>query len=284
VRRLVIVVLLLGVVLAVYGGLAARRHVDRALVTQPVRELDIDAGIGDVLVVGGRRTDVEVTHTYHYALDRPAIRQTVAKGVLRLSSRCSRFDFACTVRTRVEVPENTRLNVRVTAGGVDVRRLRAGIEVDARAGSVSIANSAGPVTVSTGTGLVTLERLQGSATVRTKTGDVVLDEVGGPAHVTAGEGDIKGRRLSGRTFDGYVESGIVSLSFTEAPVRVNLSTKVGGVTLRVPGGAYAVRARAAAGRVSLRGITRDAESERVIDVRAGAGNVMITGQITPPAR
>jgi DUF4097 and DUF4098 domain-containing protein YvlB len=265
-------------VLTIYGVRAARRHVDRTVVARSIHAVEVDSGIGDVEVVGERRTDVAVTRAYRYALVRPSLRLTVVNGVLRLVSRCSRFDFGCTVRTRVEVPEATRLSVRVQTGGVEVRRLRATIDVDARFGGVSVARSTGPVAVRTGTGPVTLEQVQGEATVRTGKGDVVLDAVQGSMRVSTREGDIKGRKLPGGALHGSVESGIVSVAFTGPPSRVSVRTRVGGVTVRVPVARYSVRARADAGRVRIRDVGRDPRSGRVIDVRAGAGDVAIRGQ------
>jgi hypothetical protein len=277
VRRVVIAGFGLGLLLAVYGVRASHRHVDRAVLTQAIREIDVDSGTGDVDVRGSARTDIVVTHRYHFALGRPQIHRTVAGGVLRVSSRCSRFDFACTVSTRIDVPEGMRLRIRVKDGGIDVRRLNGGIDVDADAGGVSVTDAAGPVHVHAGTGLVTLERVRGPATVRTGRGDVSLERVDGMARVTTVEGDLKGRGLSGIGIDASIGTGIVSVAFARAPAHVEVRTRVGGVTVRVPSGVYAVRAVAADGRVRVRGITRARAGDRAIDVRAGAGDVAIRG-------
>ena len=274
-RRLVIVLFVVGALVATCGALSARRHVDRVRVTQPVTHLEIDSRIGDVVVLGSRRTDVVVTHRYHFVVGRPALRRQLTNGSLRLSSRCPRIDVACTVGTRVEVPDTTPLVVRVEAGGVDVRRVHARIDVRTDGGGVAILDSTEPLTIRTGTGLVRLKRVRGTATVRTEKGDVVFDDVQGRARVTAEEGDIRGTCLAGGEVAGYADSGIVSLSFRQTPTRVRVRTRVGGVAVRLPSGAYAVRAEADAGKVRIDGLERDPAAPALIDVRAGAGDVAI---------
>src|SRR5207248_138296 len=84
---------------------------------------------------------------------------------------------------------------------------------------------------------------------RTDKGDVVLDDVLARSRITVQEGDIRGTCLAGGELDGFVESGIVTVSFTGTPARVRVRTRVGGVALHVPSGAYAIHAGAEKGRV-----------------------------------
>jgi hypothetical protein len=284
VRRLVIAVFVVGALVATCGALAARRHVDRVRYTEPIARVEIDSGIGDVTVVGSHRTDIVVTHRYHFVVGRPSLGRQITNAGLQLSSRCPRLDVACTVATRVEVPEGTRVVVRVQAGGVEVRRLRAQINVRTDGGGVSIVDSTGPVTARAGTGLVRLTRVRGPLTLRTDKGDVVLDEVQGRTRVTAQEGDIRGTCLAGGDLDGFAESGIVSLSFAQRPTHVRVRTRVGGVAVRVPSGPYAIRADADAGKVRVTGVTRDPGESALIDVRAGAGDVVIRDLTRSSAR
>ena len=277
-RRVVIVVCVVGALAATCGALSARRHVDRVHFSQPVTQVEIDSGIGDVVVLGSNRTDVVVTQRYHYVLRRPSLRRQLTNTTLRLSARCPRLDVACTVGTRVEVPQSTRLVVRVKAGAVEVRRLRAQINVKTHGGGVSIVNSSGPVTARAGTGLVRLKRVRGAVSVRTDKGDVVFEDVQGSARLTAQEGDIRGTCLAGGELDAFADSGIVTISYLQAPTRVRVRTRVGGVSIRVPAGAYGVRAVADAGRARVTGVTRDPRAPGLIDARAGAGDVTIRGR------
>ena len=279
-RRLVIVVFVVGALAATCGALSARRHVDRVRYAQPIAQVEIDSGIVDVLVLGSQRADVVVTHRYHFVVGRPSLGRRLTNATLRLSSRCPRLDVACTVGTRVEVPEGTRVVVRVQAGGVEVRRLRARLNVRTHGGGVSIVDSTGTVTARAGTGLVRLKRVHGALTVRTDRGDVVLDEVQGRTRITAREGDIRGTCLAGGELEGFAESGIVSVSFAQTPTHVRVRTRVGGVTVRVPSGPYAIRADADAGQVRVAGVTRDPGGSARIDAHAGAGDVVIR-DLTP---
>jgi hypothetical protein len=268
---------------ATCGALSSRRHVDRVRVTGRVTQVEIDSGVGDVQVLGSDRTDVVVTHRYHFVVGRPSLGRRLTNTTLRLSSRCPRLDVACTVSTRVEVPGGTRLVVRVKAGGVEIRRLHAPIDVRTHGGGVSIVNSTGVVRARAGTGLVRLKHVRGTATLRTDKGDVVLDDVRGRARASVHEGDIRGTCLAGGELDGFAESGIVSVSFTQRPTLVRVRTRVGGVAVRVPWGAYAIRAVADAGQVRATGVTRDAGGSGLIDLRAGAGDVVIRGRAATSA-
>jgi hypothetical protein len=277
-RRVLVVACVPIVVLAVYGALGARRHVARAMVREPVRELDVDWKVGDIVVAGGTRTDIRITHVYHYALRRPSFHRSVARGVLRMTgSGCSRFDFACTVRTRIDVPAQTRLRVRIEAGDIDVSGLRADVDVDADAGSVSVKRSTGTVAARTGTGRVALTRWQGRATLRTRTGDVVLDDARGPVRASVGEGDLLGKKLRLDVLDGDVRSGVVNITFAKPPQRTRLRTEAGGMVVRVPTGAYSVHARADTGRVRVTGITRETGGAPALDLRSGAGDIAVRG-------
>ncbi len=270
-------VLVVGAVVATCGTLSGRRHVDRVRVTDRVTQVEIDSGIGDVTVLGSDRVDVVVTHVYHYVLGRPSLARRLTDTTLQLSSRCPRLDVACTVSTRVQVPESTRLVVRVKAGGVDIRRLHAPIDVRTHGGGVSILSSAGTMTARAGTGPLRLKHVRGTATLRTDKGDVVLDDVQARSRITVQEGDIRGTCLAGGELDGFVGSGIVTASFAQTPARVHVRTRVGGVALRVPSGSYAIRAVADEGRVRVTGLTRDPDGFGRIDARAGAGDVVIGG-------
>jgi hypothetical protein len=283
-RRLVIVLLVVGALVATCGTLSGRRHVDRVRFTERVTEVEIDSGIGDVTVLGSNRTDVVVTHRYHFVVGRPSLGRRLENTKLRLSSRCPRLDVACTVSTRVQLPESTRLVVRVKDGGVDVRRLHAPIDVRTHGGGVSITNSAGAVTARAGTGLLRLKHVRGTASLRTDKGDVVLDHVQARSRITVQEGDIRGTCLAGGELDGFAESGIVSLSYVQTPSRVKVRTRVGGVAVWLPFGDYAIRAVADAGRVHVTRVTSDPGGSGLIDLRAGAGDVAVRGRSPTVAR
>jgi hypothetical protein len=280
----VIVIFIVGAIVATCGALSARRRADQVRVTDRVTQLVVDSGIGDVQVLGSNRTDVLVTHWYHFVFGRPSFEMRLTNTTLRLRSRCPRLDVACTVRTRVLVPAGTQLVVRVKAGGVDVRRLYAPIDVHTHGGGVSIVNSNGPVTARAGTGLVSLKGVRGTMALRTDKGDVVLDGVQGRARINVKEGDIRGQCLTGGELDGFADSGIVSLSYARTPSRVAVRTRVGGVAVWLPSGDYAIRAVADAGRVHVTRLATDPGGFERIDLRAGAGDVAVRGRTPTVAR
>jgi hypothetical protein len=124
--------------LAAVGGVvhAANGTLDRTstatgTVTEPVRDIVLFAGTGDVqLVRGGER--VEIHETRHYVTRRPTLTRTVENGVLTLRSTCpGRFVFACETDFRVAVPAG--VGVRVNTGTGDI----AAVDLDSRRVHVS---------------------------------------------------------------------------------------------------------------------------------------------------
>jgi hypothetical protein len=180
-----------------------RTTTEARTVTEPVREIVLAAGAGDVeLVRGGAR--VEIRQTRHHVTRRPRLHRTVEDGVLTLSSTCpGRFAFDCETDFRIAVPAG--IGVRVSTGtgdiaavGLDARRVHVQADVgdvkldlagrlervDARTdvGDLDIAVPRGTYAVDTHTevgdadvrGLVQDARAPRSIRVRSDVGDLLV--------------------------------------------------------------------------------------------------------------
>jgi DUF4097 and DUF4098 domain-containing protein YvlB len=286
-----------GLALAAYALLSVRAQVDRLRFGTHIERLVVHTQVGQVRVRGSARPDVVLTRRRHGVFGRAHVGAHARNGVLTLSSSCPRLDLACAVRQEVQVPAGVAVDIQVGSGPVDVRGLHAPARVRTRSGGANILNVTGPVEVSTGNGGVKLQRVTGATRVRTRVGPVTLKQVTGAVSVrtgqgdvflddvhgqldaaTGGEGDVLGTRLAVDALATSTQAGVVDVAFATAVDRLDVRTIAGGVRVEVPVAAYDVHATTGSGRVSVTGLPRDVTAPRVIDVRAGAGDVQIASK------
>ncbi len=143
-----------------------------------VDSITLDLGTADAEIVGGGdRPDVEVRRTDEFAFGRRAEAERLASdGVLAIRSRCPRTVLgACSARYRLTVPDNVRVTVRTSSGGVRFTGYRGSAEVDTGTGDVAVASFCGFALRArslggdvTATASCAIERLE----LRSRTGDV----------------------------------------------------------------------------------------------------------------
>jgi hypothetical protein len=244
-RRLLLAVVVLLVVAA--GALAVanvaldRTTVEQNTVTGPVRAIVVTSGAGDVdLVPAGAR--LEVRETQHYLVRKPKLRQTVASGVLTLSSDCATLFLTCYADLRVAVPAGVEVTVHADSGDVDASAIGAR--------SARMRSDSGDV----GLGLVGHQQL---AQARTSSGDVdvVVDDA--------------------RAVDAQSDSGDVTVDAGAVPHRVVARTSSGDVTITVPRGTYAVDAKTDSGHVKVDELTLDDRAPNSIEARTDSGDVIV---------
>jgi hypothetical protein len=244
-RKLLLAVVVLIAVVA--GGLAVLNvAVDRTAVKQhavagTVRAIVVRSGSGEVALVpaAGR---VEVRETQHYVLTKPKFGQTVAGGVLTVSSDCATTFFQCHADLRVTVPSGAEVMVDADSGDVDATA------VGAR--SARLHSDSGDVRAR-------LAGHQQLARAQTDSGDV--DVVADDA----------------RTVDAQSDSGDVTVDARATPHRLLARTDSGDVTITVPRGTYAVDAKTDSGDVKVDGLTIDDHAPNSIEAKTDSGDVTV---------
>jgi hypothetical protein len=184
-------------VLLVTGGLASR---ESRLVSYPVtgalQSLAFDLGAGDITIVGGgKRDEVEVRRTEHYAFGRvPRTTKATAAGVFKVTSRCPTSMLArCSVSYRVVVPDNVALDIRTTSGTVTLRGYRGTAKVASTSGAIRIGGYCGnALDARSGSGAIALDAICAppQTTLRTGSGNLT-------ASLLAGRYDIDAESSSG---------------------------------------------------------------------------------------
>ncbi len=233
---------------AVIGLSIASADTDRTARTFPAAErLRIEAGGGDVTVVGERRDDVrveaEIRHTMWREDWKPEIE--LRGDALRLGNDCSMWIFVgtgeCGASYTVRVPYATAL--AMDDGGSGDRRV---------------------------------VRVAGRVDVETGSGDVELLDASGPLTVDADSGDVDVDAYRGRSLVARADSGDVEVRALRAPSGLRAEADSGDVTVTVPDAAYRVSVATGSGDEDVQ-LTDDPRAQRTIVIRTGSGDVSLSG-------
>ena len=131
-------VIVIAVALALgIGWLASMRSADTAYsYSSALKRVVLRLYSGDVTIVGGSSTAVEVRRTDHYAFGHgPREQRTAQGGVLRISSRCPHILVGnCSASYELSVPETVSLDVQTTGGRVRLEGFRGEATVRTRSG------------------------------------------------------------------------------------------------------------------------------------------------------
>ncbi|MCY0986750.1 hypothetical protein OV203_06440 [Nannocystis sp. ILAH1] len=86
-----------------------------------------------------------------------------------------------------------------------------------------------------------------------------------------------GVRLATPTFALTADEADVDAEFVVAPETLTIALGTGDVVLQLPAGSYACNLDAAAGKVSLDGVTCDDAAAAILDVQVDEGDITVTG-------
>jgi DUF4097 and DUF4098 domain-containing protein YvlB len=156
--------------------------------------LTIDNFTGDITIRAGEAGIIEVVAVKKASssgnLERIDLEMTERDGGLIIETRKPSALSRASVDFEITTPADTRLDLRVGTGDVDVGGLTGGAAVDTGTGDVELRNLAGGVEVDIGTGDATLMGVDGEANVHSGTGNMSVLGASGPARLDVGTGDI----------------------------------------------------------------------------------------------
>ena len=233
--------LIIAATLGTSVALAAHRTYDKRLSAPPGGQLTFRADIGSVSVIGSDtpqvviHADLEGSESFLSDFNISA-GQTPA-GVT-VSARTThegwfeRHDEGPTrVQFTVEVPRNYRVDLRTSAGGLDVRELNAAVRAVTSGGSIHAQRLKGSTNLSTSGGAVD---------VADSTGDLQLYTSGGSIHIRNDDG-----RIDAHTSGGSIRADL------PANHGINLSTSGGSIAVMLPRDTHAsLDAETSGGRVT----------------------------------
>ncbi|MFF6995674.1 DUF4097 family beta strand repeat-containing protein [Streptomyces sp. NPDC008313] len=114
-----------------------------------------------------------------------------------------------------------------------------------------------------------------SAVLDSSGGDVTVTGLAGAIDVKAGGGKVRADDVAAKSLRVSAQGGSVRAGFTTAPSSVDVDTKSGDVTVRVPNEAYAVQVSAKGGSEKV-GVRTDPASDRKIKLNTEGGSVRLT--------
>jgi len=200
-----------------------------------VGQLIIDV-TGGVDLIAGDQTEVTITKEWLLA-GEPNVEVTYENGVARVEGECSWFQINCTTRVSGTVASDAVVEVRTSAGSIDVSGTTNGVDLETSAGSVNVGDITGPARLVTSAGNITGSLADGDVQAETSAGRIEL--------VVLGE-------------------------FTS----LSASTSAGNVDLTVPDDVYDVDADTSVGSVNI-SVRTDPSAVRHIFAETSAGSITI---------
>jgi Putative adhesin len=249
---------LIGIGLAVtaamvgFAGLVAVN----AMARQTVREehtyafsgstVSIEADLGDVQIVPGKRGEITVARRLTYGLRRPFVEERVDGDTFRVRDRRCTADavFPCQVRWLLQIPRDLTVEVQTRAGSINVSGLSGTVKLVSVSGSVRALAASGK--------LLTLRSTSGSVTAQSVSSDQVV---------------------------ATSNTGAVTVTFRAPPSLVVGRSETGRVGVVLPDGndSYRISAKSQDGSktVALSGATDAPDARRRIDIRSTKGDVSV---------
>ncbi len=234
--RILLALVVLGVVVALAVWLIPpSTSTQNEIFDGEVDQLLIDV-TGGVDLVAGDQTEVTITKEWLFA-GEPTVEATYENGVARIEGECSWFQISCTTSVSGTVASDAVLEVRTSAGSIDVSGTTSGVDLETSAGSVNADDLTGPARLVTSAGNITGTLADGDVEAETSAGRIELTVLG--------------------DFDS-----------------LSASTSAGNVDLTVPDDVYDVDADTTAGSVNV-SVRTDPSAARHIFAESSAGSITI---------
>jgi len=192
---------------------------------------------GSVDLVAGDQTEVTITKEWLFA-GEPTVEVTYENGVARVEGECSWFQINCTTSVSGTVAADAVVEVRTSAGSIDLRGTTSGVDLETSAGSVNV------------------------------------DDITGQARLVTSAGNITGSLADGNV-EAETSAGLIELTVLGEFTSLSASTSAGNVDLTVPDDVYDVDADTSVGSVNI-SVATDPSAGRHIFAESSAGSITIS--------
>jgi hypothetical protein len=192
--------------LAMASPAAAESRIEKNLELQPKGQFILDSDAGSVTVTGTSRSGAHVVITS----DRNDLNTEFdfnfegGAGLARVTAR-HKHDFGwshnVSLHFEVEVPSETRTELRTGGGSIKLSGLRGGADVKTSGGSIEVTGLNGNLEAHTSGGSIHLREVTGDARVETSGGPIDVDALDGSLQAHTSGGGIRIDKVS-----GYVEA------------------------------------------------------------------------------
>ncbi len=203
--------------------------------------LVIDAPSSDLRVVPGRGSGIQVQRWLSGTAAKPGHSSWTLNGdTLTLRVDCSGLVFKCGRRFQVAVPPDVS------------------------------------VVVHSGDGNDTVSGLSGSVVIEGGSGQVKVSNISGSLKISTREGDITASATRSPIVRATSKDGNVDIGFAAAPQLVDIKSRVGNITAKVPIAGHRYRVSVTSGTGDARSkVPNDSQSSNVVQVSSANGNATV---------
>jgi DUF4097 and DUF4098 domain-containing protein YvlB len=222
--------------LAMASPAVAESRIEKNLELQPKGQFVLESEAGSVTVTGASRSGAHIVITS----DREDLNSELefsfssSGGVAHVTARRkheSGWSHSLSVHFEIEVPTETRTELRTGGGGITLSGLRGAAEVKTSGGHIEVTGLNGTLEAHTSGGQIRLREVTGDSHIATS---------GGPIDVDALDGNLQAHTSGGGIHINHV-SGYLEAKSSGGPIRVTYSrgNRHGGV-LETSGGSIEV--------------------------------------------
>lgn len=237
--------------LAACGNPSARltfRDTEKVKVT----EIVVAGGAGDITVRTSAIEETRINRVVRSSTD-PAESYRLDGTVLHIDTNCGSD---CWASYEIEAPTGVAVRGELASG--DVALIGTGaVDLALTSGNVLVRGATEPVKVRATSGDVDVYDAAKATDVQVTSGNVRAMNVTGPVTAHASSGDIEINLVTAASITAEANSG--------------------NVEVVVPRGGYRLRTEAESGDAQVAGVTDDASSPHLLDLRTSSGDVVVSG-------
>ncbi len=246
--------------LAMVSPAAAESRIEKNLELQPGGQFILESEAGSVSVTGASRSGAHILITSERADLNSELEFSFSSGggVAHVTARRkheSGWSHGLSLHFEIEVPTETRTELRTGGGGITLSGLRGAADVKTSGGSIEVTGlngnleahtSGGPIHlrevtgdahVATSGGPIDVDALEGNLTAHTSGGGIRIDKVSGYVEAKSSGGPIRATYSPGNHHGGVLETSGGSIDVAIDPsanLNLDASTSGGSVHSDVP--------------------------------------------------
>lgn len=237
------------------------------------------AGTDLTLRQGGAGTP-ELTGTVHYSLFKPRLTVTQAGAGTDVNFQCRNLSGTCGLDATLQLPARIGVTLSTEGGNISVPDFSGSAELLSEGGDVTAGSLSGTVQVRTDGGNVVVNSLSGAINLQTSGGDLTAHTVaGGSLRATTDGGNMDVQMMADPVATIDSSGGDVTLTFTQVPRNLQISTDGGNVRVVLPPGstAYDIQASTGGGNLSIGpSVTDRGDAKNSLVLDSNGGDITVT--------
>jgi hypothetical protein len=236
------------------------------------------AGTELTLRQGGSGTP-ELTGTVHYSLFKPSLTVTQAGAGTNVNFECRDISGNCGLDATLRLPARIGVTLATEGGNISIPGFSGSADLLSGGGDVTAGSLSGTLQMRTDGGNVAVNSLSGAINLQTSGGDVTAGSLSGTMRATTDGGNLNVQLMADPVADIESSGGDVTLTFTQAPRNLQISTDGGNMLVVLPLGstAYDIQASVGGGNLTVsRSITQRGDAKNSLVLNSNGGDITVT--------